>query len=242
MSPSCSSRHERGYVPATCSPLILRIGFVQTPQTDRMTSFLPQKPGPELAPCCFPSPLIEVSFKSHYTCVLAEQVLFALLERVPSTRKASLSGYHRFRIKDHVFPAIRPREGGSVEGLLMTGLDAREKVKASQRLERVLQYNEVQVPHVRDTYRTLFRVELQKDPTAALGHRVLNGSRNGTSRVQDDRKRNRAYFSLRRLLYHSLADFPPSRCVLYHDYLPLWPQQCRFTPNGSTTRGATKCM
>ncbi|CAN0394045.1 unnamed protein product [Ectocarpus fasciculatus] len=62
-----------------------------------------------------------------YGTLMNEKVLFALLERVPSTRKASLSGYHRFRIKDHVFPAIRPREGGSVEGLLMTGLDAREK-------------------------------------------------------------------------------------------------------------------
>ncbi|CAM9241314.1 unnamed protein product [Ectocarpus sp. 12 AP-2014] len=63
-----------------------------------------------------------------YGTLMNEKVLFALLERVPSTRKASLSGYHRFRIKDHVFPAIRPREGGSVEGLLMTGLDAREKL------------------------------------------------------------------------------------------------------------------
>ncbi|CAB1110254.1 unnamed protein product [Ectocarpus sp. CCAP 1310/34] len=63
-----------------------------------------------------------------YGTLMNEKVLFALLKRVPSTRKANLSGYHRFRIKDHVFPAIRPREGGGVEGLLMTGLDAREKL------------------------------------------------------------------------------------------------------------------
>eukprot|EP00752_Nemacystus_decipiens_P004648 g4241.t1 len=62
-----------------------------------------------------------------YGTLMNDKVLFALLDRVPKTQKACLSGYHRYRIKDHVFPAIRPREGGSVEGLLMTGLDAREK-------------------------------------------------------------------------------------------------------------------
>eukprot|EP00903_Cladosiphon_okamuranus_P006798 g6626.t1 len=63
-----------------------------------------------------------------YGTLMNDKVLFALLDRVPSTRKACLSGYHRYRIKDHVFPAIRPREGGSVEGLLMTGLGTREKL------------------------------------------------------------------------------------------------------------------
>lgn len=64
--------------------------------------------------------------------------MFALLDRVPSTKKACLSGYHRYRIRDHVFPAIRPREGGSVEGLLMTGLDAREKVHTRTRTDALV--------------------------------------------------------------------------------------------------------
>ena len=57
------------------------------------------------------------------------QVLFALLGRVPPTQKAQLSGYHRYQIRDHVFPAIRPKEGNSVAGLFMEGLDARERVR-----------------------------------------------------------------------------------------------------------------
>lgn len=60
--------------------------------------------------------------------IVSVQVLFALLARVPPTQEACLSGYHRYRIKDHVFPAIRPCEGSSVRGLIMPGLDAREKV------------------------------------------------------------------------------------------------------------------
>ncbi|CAM9445710.1 unnamed protein product [Scytosiphon promiscuus] len=63
-----------------------------------------------------------------YGTLMNEKVLLALLDRVPITRKARLAGYHRYRIKGQVFPAIRPREGGSVEGLFMTGLDAREKL------------------------------------------------------------------------------------------------------------------
>ena len=57
------------------------------------------------------------------------QVLFALLGRVPPTKKACLSGYHRYQIRDHVFPAIRPKDGGSVAGVYMEGLSAREQVR-----------------------------------------------------------------------------------------------------------------
>lgn len=56
------------------------------------------------------------------------QVVHALLGRVPPMERASLVGYHRYRIKDHMFPAIRPKEGATVKGLFMPGLDAREKV------------------------------------------------------------------------------------------------------------------
>lgn len=58
-----------------------------------------------------------------------KKVLIALLGRVPKTEKACLSGYHRYRIQSYVFPAIRPKEGASVHGLYMPGLDAREKVR-----------------------------------------------------------------------------------------------------------------
>lgn len=63
------------------------------------------------------------------------QVLHALLGRVPPSETASLFGYHRYRIKDHVYPAIRPKEGSSVKGLFMPGLDAREKVQYTNFVE-----------------------------------------------------------------------------------------------------------
>eukprot|EP00904_Undaria_pinnatifida_P009214 jgi/Undpi1/5422/HiC_scaffold_2.g00703.m1 len=63
-----------------------------------------------------------------YGTLMNDKVLSALIDRVPPTQKACLSGYHRYQIRDHVFPGIRPKEGGSVEGLFMEGLNAREKL------------------------------------------------------------------------------------------------------------------
>ncbi|CAM9777592.1 unnamed protein product [Laminaria digitata] len=63
-----------------------------------------------------------------YGTLMNDKVLFALLDRNPPTQEARLSGYHRYQIKDHVFPAIRPKEGSSVTGLFMEGLNARERL------------------------------------------------------------------------------------------------------------------
>ncbi|CAM9662340.1 unnamed protein product [Choristocarpus tenellus] len=62
-----------------------------------------------------------------YGSLMQPEVLQVLLGRVPPTNKGILHGYHRYRIKEQVYPAIFPCEGSSVEGLLLPGLSPREQ-------------------------------------------------------------------------------------------------------------------
>eukprot|EP00741_Cyanophora_paradoxa_P002927 tig00000655_g2841.t1 len=61
-----------------------------------------------------------------YGTLMSEEVLGALLHRVPKMQPARLEGFHRYNIHGRVYPAIAPRQGGVVEGLLITDLDEDE--------------------------------------------------------------------------------------------------------------------
>jgi len=50
-----------------------------------------------------------------------------LLGRVPESREGRVVGWHRFRIRGRVYPAVAPLEGGEVVGKVLVGLSAEEK-------------------------------------------------------------------------------------------------------------------
>ncbi|GAU28167.1 hypothetical protein TSUD_313260 [Trifolium subterraneum] len=51
-----------------------------------------------------------------YGSLLADEVVRALLNRVPPSSPATLSDYHRFKIKGRVYPAILPVQSKKVTG------------------------------------------------------------------------------------------------------------------------------
>ncbi|KAL8172270.1 hypothetical protein V2J09_024074 [Rumex salicifolius] len=51
-----------------------------------------------------------------YGSLLSDDVVSALLKRVPCSSPALLNGYQRFSIKERVYPAILPVEGKQVDG------------------------------------------------------------------------------------------------------------------------------
>lgn len=69
-----------------------------------------------------------------YGTLLADEVLAALLGRVPTTRAATLGGFARCRVRGAPFPAIVQRGRAAVDGTLLLGLSARD--------ERALDYFE----------------------------------------------------------------------------------------------------
>ncbi|KAJ1376635.1 Gamma-glutamylcyclotransferase, AIG2-like [Sesbania bispinosa] len=61
-----------------------------------------------------------------YGSLLADEVVRVLLNRLPPTAPATLSGYHRFKIKGRVYPAILPVENKKVTGRVLLGISGLE--------------------------------------------------------------------------------------------------------------------
>jgi len=62
-----------------------------------------------------------------YGSLLSNDVVKVLLGRNPLGPNATLRGYHRFHIKERVYPAVFPRNGGTVEGKVLMELNEKEK-------------------------------------------------------------------------------------------------------------------
>ncbi|KAI7742529.1 hypothetical protein M8C21_031266 [Ambrosia artemisiifolia] len=61
-----------------------------------------------------------------YGSLLADDVVRALLRRVPKNSPAILHGYHRFSIKGRVYPAILPVENKKIIGRVLMDITAPE--------------------------------------------------------------------------------------------------------------------
>ncbi|KAK9065625.1 hypothetical protein SSX86_015026 [Deinandra increscens subsp. villosa] len=61
-----------------------------------------------------------------YGSLLADDVVRALLRRIPQNSPAILHGYHRFSIKGRVYPAILPVENKKIIGRVLLGITAAE--------------------------------------------------------------------------------------------------------------------
>ncbi|KZV19801.1 hypothetical protein F511_18800 [Dorcoceras hygrometricum] len=61
-----------------------------------------------------------------YGSLLSDDVVSALLSRVPPSSPAILPNYHRFSIKGVVYPAIIPVEDKKVTGKVLLGITPRE--------------------------------------------------------------------------------------------------------------------
>lgn len=61
-----------------------------------------------------------------YGSLLADEVVGALLKRVPPSSPATLSDYHRFKIKGRVYPAILPVQTNKVTGRVLLGISGVE--------------------------------------------------------------------------------------------------------------------
>ncbi|KAL7165813.1 hypothetical protein ACSBR2_036643 [Camellia fascicularis] len=60
-----------------------------------------------------------------YGSLLSDEVVRVLLKRVPQSSSAILDGFHRFSIKERIYPAIIP-----VENKKVTGKDGSQKLQA----------------------------------------------------------------------------------------------------------------
>eukprot|EP00612_Vaucheria_litorea_P002324 CAMPEP_0171453842 /NCGR_PEP_ID=MMETSP0945-20130129/1383_1 /TAXON_ID=109269 /ORGANISM="Vaucheria litorea, Strain CCMP2940" /LENGTH=125 /DNA_ID=CAMNT_0011978779 /DNA_START=149 /DNA_END=523 /DNA_ORIENTATION=+ len=54
-----------------------------------------------------------------YGTLMDERVVRRLIDRAPIYRSATLLGFHRYRIVDKVYPGIRQKHGGRVDGFLI---------------------------------------------------------------------------------------------------------------------------
>ncbi|XP_076937316.1 AIG2-like protein D [Bidens hawaiensis] len=61
-----------------------------------------------------------------YGSLLADDVVRALLRRIPQNSPATLNGYHRFSVKGRVYPAILPVENKKVTGRVLLDITAPE--------------------------------------------------------------------------------------------------------------------
>ncbi|KAL6873643.1 hypothetical protein ACP4OV_013725 [Aristida adscensionis] len=61
-----------------------------------------------------------------YGSLMAEDVVRAVLKRVPPSAPALLSGYHRFNVKNRIYPAILPAESKKVAGKVIMGVTDEE--------------------------------------------------------------------------------------------------------------------
>lgn len=58
-----------------------------------------------------------------YGSLMNSEVLFSLLNRTFTMKKAKLSGYQCLAVTGVCYPGVRPRKGGVVVGALISGLD-----------------------------------------------------------------------------------------------------------------------
>ncbi|PUZ59229.1 hypothetical protein GQ55_4G023600 [Panicum hallii var. hallii] len=61
-----------------------------------------------------------------YGSLMADEVVRAILKRVPPAAPALLPNYHRFNIKGRIYPAILPVESKKVEGMVIMGVTDEE--------------------------------------------------------------------------------------------------------------------
>eukprot|EP00250_Pteridium_aquilinum_P013396 c21315_g1_i2 orf=273-719(-) len=61
-----------------------------------------------------------------YGTLLANEVVSALLQRIPPSSAAFLPDFHRYSIKGRVYPAILPANGDKVLGKVLFGLNDQE--------------------------------------------------------------------------------------------------------------------
>ncbi|KAL7165812.1 hypothetical protein ACSBR2_036643 [Camellia fascicularis] len=57
-----------------------------------------------------------------YGSLLSDEVVRVLLKRVPQSSSAILDGFHRFSIKERIYPAIIPVENKKVTGKVLLGI------------------------------------------------------------------------------------------------------------------------
>ncbi|KAL7187107.1 hypothetical protein ACSBR1_037221 [Camellia fascicularis] len=57
-----------------------------------------------------------------YGSLLSDEVVRVLLKRVPQSSSAILDGFHRFSIKERIYPAIVPVENKKVTGKVLLGI------------------------------------------------------------------------------------------------------------------------
>ncbi|KAG8095264.1 hypothetical protein GUJ93_ZPchr0012g20869 [Zizania palustris] len=57
-----------------------------------------------------------------YGSLMADEVVSAIIKRVPPSSAALLPNYHRFSIKDRIYPAILPVESKKVAGKVIMGI------------------------------------------------------------------------------------------------------------------------
>lgn len=67
-----------------------------------------------------------------YGSLMDPEILRQVAGELPPRRPATLSGYERRRLRGQPYPGIRPREEGTVEGVLYAGLSP----QAAARLDR----------------------------------------------------------------------------------------------------------
>ncbi|XP_039844709.1 AIG2-like protein D [Panicum virgatum] len=61
-----------------------------------------------------------------YGSLMADEVVRAILKRVPPAAPALLPNYHRFNIKGRIYPAILPAESKKVAGMVIMGVTDEE--------------------------------------------------------------------------------------------------------------------
>lgn len=61
-----------------------------------------------------------------YGSLMNSKVINLIIGRVPNSIPVTLLGYHRYKIKNKVYPAIYENEGSQVEGLLLEDLNDSE--------------------------------------------------------------------------------------------------------------------
>ncbi|CAM0909732.1 unnamed protein product [Alopecurus aequalis] len=63
-----------------------------------------------------------------YGSLMADEVVSAILHRVPASSPALLTDYHRFSVKDRIYPAILPVESKKVAGKVIMGISDAELI------------------------------------------------------------------------------------------------------------------
>ena len=57
---------------------------------------------------------------------MSTKVMQRIIGRTPTPQKAVLSGFHRYKIRDELYPAIAKKDGAEVHGMFITDLTQSE--------------------------------------------------------------------------------------------------------------------